>query len=80
MGFFSILPTFAADVISLAPLSAIGAGIAIAVMGLDADLFFVILVGLIAGRIIGTVTEGFTSTNCRQGSRRACLTSSECVR
>jgi F-type H+-transporting ATPase subunit c len=29
MGLFSILPTFAADVISLAPLSAIGAGIAI---------------------------------------------------
>ena len=40
----------------------LGSGIAIAVMGLDADLFYTILVGLIAGQIIGTVTEGFTST------------------
>ena len=40
----------------------LGSGAAIAAMGLDADLFFVILVGLIAGQIIGTVTEGFTST------------------
>jgi K(+)-stimulated pyrophosphate-energized sodium pump len=40
----------------------LGSGIAIAVMELDADLFYAILVGLVAGQIIGTVTEGFTST------------------
>ena len=40
----------------------LGAGIAIAVMGLDRDLFLVILVGVLAGQIIGTVTEVFTST------------------
>ena len=40
----------------------LGSGIAIAILKLDADLFFVILVGLIAGQVIGTVTEGFTSS------------------
>jgi len=40
----------------------IGAAIAIAVMGLKWDLFWAILIGLIAGQLIGTVTEGFTST------------------
>ena len=40
----------------------LGAGIAIAVMELDRDLFLVILVGVLAGQIIGTVTEVFTST------------------
>ena len=49
-------------VYSASGLVLLGAGIAIAVMGLDADLFFVILIGLLAGQIIGTVTEGFTST------------------
>ena len=51
-----------AGVYSASGLVLLGAGIAIAVMGLDADLFFVILIGLLAGQIIGTVTEGFTST------------------
>ncbi len=51
-----------AGVFGASGLVLLGGGIAIAVMGLDADLFFVILVGLIAGQIIGTVTEGFTST------------------
>ena len=40
----------------------IGAAIAIAVLDLPWDLFWAILVGLIAGQIIGTVTEGFTSS------------------
>tara|TARA_B100000029_G_scaffold512416_1_gene609024 strand:+ start:17140 stop:19245 length:2106 start_codon:yes stop_codon:yes gene_type:complete len=40
----------------------IGAAIAIAVIGLKWDLFWAILIGLIAGQLIGTVTEGFTST------------------
>ncbi len=39
-----------------------GAAIAIAVIDLPWDLFWAILVGLIAGQIIGTVTEGFTSS------------------
>ena len=51
-----------AGVFGASGLVLLGSGIAIAVIGLDANLFFVILVGLIAGQIIGTVTEGFTST------------------
>ena len=51
-----------AGVFGTSGLVLLGVGIAIAVMGLDADLFFAILVGLIAGQIIGTVTEGFTSS------------------
>ena len=51
-----------AGVYSASALVLLGSGIAIAVMGLDANLFFAVLVGLIAGQIIGTVTEGFTSS------------------
>ncbi len=51
-----------AGVFGASALVLLGSGIAIAVMGLDANLFFAILTGLIAGQIIGTVTEGFTST------------------
>jgi K(+)-stimulated pyrophosphate-energized sodium pump len=51
-----------AGVFGASGLVLLGAGIAIAVMGLDDNLFWAILVGLIAGQIIGTVTEGFTST------------------
>ena len=40
----------------------IGAAIAIQALELDWALFWVILVGLIAGQIIGTATEGFTSS------------------
>ena len=40
----------------------VGAAIAIPVLGLPWDLFWAILVGLVAGQIIGTVTEGFTSS------------------
>ena len=39
-----------------------GAAIAVAVLGLKWDLFWAILTGLVAGQIIGTVTEGFTSS------------------
>ena len=39
-----------------------GAAVAIAVIDLPWDLFWAILVGLVAGQIIGTVTEGFTSS------------------
>ena len=49
-------------VFSASGLVLLGTGIAIAVMGLDANLFFVVLVGLLAGQIIGTVTEGYTSS------------------
>ena len=51
-----------AGVFGASGLVLLGSGIAIAVLELDADLFFVILVGLIAGQVIGTVTEGFTSS------------------
>ena len=51
-----------AGVFGASGLVLLGAGIAVAVMGLDANLFLAILVGLIAGQIIGTVTEGFTSS------------------
>ena len=40
----------------------VGAAIAVAVLGLKWDLFWAILTGLVAGQIIGTVTEGFTSS------------------
>ena len=50
-----------AGVFSGSALVLLGSGIAIAVMGLDGSLFLVILVGLLAGQIIATVTEGFTS-------------------
>ena len=40
----------------------VGAAIAIPVLDLPWDLFWAILVGLVAGQIIGTVTEGFTSS------------------
>ena len=40
----------------------VGAAIAIPVLNLPWDLFWAILVGLVAGQIIGTVTEGFTSS------------------
>ena len=51
-----------AGVFGASGLVLLGTGIAVAVMGLDANLFLAILVGLIAGQIIGTVTEGFTSS------------------
>ena len=40
----------------------LGAAIAIPILDLPWDIFWAILVGLIAGQIIGTVTEGFTSS------------------
>ena len=51
-----------AGVFGASGLVLLGSGIAVAVMGLDVKLFLAILVGLIAGQIIGTVTEGFTSS------------------
>ena len=39
----------------------LGTGIAIAVMGLDVALFFSVLIGLVAGQIIGTATEYYTA-------------------
>jgi K(+)-stimulated pyrophosphate-energized sodium pump len=51
-----------AGVFGASGLVLLGSGIAIAVMGLDDNLFWAILVGLVAGQIIGTITEGFTST------------------
>ena len=51
-----------AGVFGASGLVLLGSGIAVAVMGLDVEIFCAILVGLIAGQIIGTVTEGFTSS------------------
>ncbi|MDE2640692.1 MAG: sodium-translocating pyrophosphatase, partial [Chloroflexota bacterium] len=51
-----------AGVFGASGLVLLGSGVAIAVMGLDDNLFWAILVGLLAGQIIGTVTEGFTSS------------------
>jgi K(+)-stimulated pyrophosphate-energized sodium pump len=39
----------------------VGTGIAIAVMGLDVELFFAVLIGLVAGQLIGTATEYYTA-------------------
>ena len=39
----------------------VGAGIAISMMGLDFKLFWVVLIGLVAGQLIGTSSEYFTS-------------------
>ena len=39
----------------------VGTGIAIAVMGLDFELFFAVLIGLVAGQLIGTATEYYTA-------------------
>ena len=47
---------FAAGVLVL-----IGVAIAISLMGLDFNLFWVVLVGLVAGQIIGTSSEYYTS-------------------
>ena len=43
----------------------IGTGVAIAVLGLDFKLFWVVLVGLVAGQVIGTSSEYFTSYEFR---------------
>ncbi len=51
-----------AGVFGASGLVLLGSGIAVAVMGLEVEIFCAILVGLIAGQIIGTVTEGFTSS------------------
>ena len=57
-----------AGVFGASGLVLVGAAIAIALLDLEAfsgdkwNLFFAILVGLIAGQIIGTITEGFTSS------------------
>ena len=57
-----------AGVFGASGLVLIGAIVAIALLDLDAldgskwNLFFAILIGLIAGQIIGTVTEGYTSS------------------
>jgi K(+)-stimulated pyrophosphate-energized sodium pump len=39
----------------------IGTGAAIAIMGLDVELFFAVLIGLVAGQLIGTATEYYTA-------------------
>ena len=57
-----------AGVFGASGLVLVGAVVAVALLDLEAfsgdkwNLFFAILVGLIAGQIIGTVTEGFTSS------------------
>jgi K(+)-stimulated pyrophosphate-energized sodium pump len=39
----------------------IGTGVAVAIMGLDVEFFFAVLVGLVAGQLIGTATEYYTA-------------------
>ncbi len=39
----------------------VGTGIAVAIMGLEAELFFAVLIGLVAGQLIGTATEYYTA-------------------
>jgi K(+)-stimulated pyrophosphate-energized sodium pump len=39
----------------------VGTGAAIAIMGLEVELFFAVLVGLIAGQLMGTATEYYTA-------------------
>ena len=39
----------------------VGTGAAIAIMGLPIELFFAVLVGLVAGQLIGTATEYYTA-------------------
>ena len=51
-----------AGVFGASGLVLLGTGIAVAVMGLEVEFFLAILVGLVAGQVIGTVTEGFTSS------------------
>ena len=50
-----------AGIFSAGGLVLIGTGIAIAVMGLDFELFFAVLIGLVAGQLIGTATEYYTA-------------------
>jgi K(+)-stimulated pyrophosphate-energized sodium pump len=39
----------------------VGTGAAVAIMGLPVELFFAVLVGLVAGQLIGTATEYYTA-------------------
>ena len=39
----------------------IGTGVAVVIMGLQAELFLAVLVGLVAGQLIGTATEYYTA-------------------
>ncbi len=39
----------------------VGTGAAVAVMGIDVALFFVVLIGLVVGQVIGTATEYYTA-------------------
>src|SRR5690606_20282390 len=48
-------------IFSASGLVLVGTGAAIAVMGLPVELFFAVLVGLIAGQLIGTATEYYTA-------------------
>jgi len=50
-----------AGVFSASGLVLAGTGAAVAIMGLDIALFFAVLVGLIAGQLIGTATEYYTA-------------------
>jgi len=56
-----LLWTLRTGIISAGVLVLIGAGIAINMMDLPFDLFWVIVVGLVAGQIIGTSSEIYTS-------------------
>ena len=54
-----------AGIFAAGALVLLGTGVAIAVLGLDFKLFWVVVVGLVAGQIIGTSSEYFTSYEFR---------------
>ena len=60
-GMSRLLWTIRTGIFGAGALALIGTGVAIAVLDLDFKLFWVVLTGLVAGQVIGTATEYFTS-------------------
>ncbi|NQW18584.1 MAG: sodium-translocating pyrophosphatase [Chloroflexi bacterium] len=60
-GMSRLLWTIRTGIFGAGGLALIGTGIAIAALDLDFKLFWVVVTGLVAGQVIGTATEYFTS-------------------
>jgi K(+)-stimulated pyrophosphate-energized sodium pump len=60
-GMSRLLWTIRTGIFGAGALALIGTAVAIAVLDLDFKLFWVVLTGLVAGQVIGTATEYFTS-------------------
>jgi K(+)-stimulated pyrophosphate-energized sodium pump len=60
-GMSRLLWTIRTGIFGAGALALIGTGVAITVLDLDFKLFWVVLTGLVAGQVIGTATEYFTS-------------------